>query len=152
MSTWLRPFNRVHPIYVQTRARLTLFLSGKSFIPSDPLWAEVYTSENGSLLVEGDTCYRKRYANLLEKISWYGPDFFYKGETAVNTAAAAHARGGILTVADLANYSAIVREPVNITYRNSRIFSTVAPSSGAVVLSALKIFEVRRQLASPGER
>ncbi|KAJ6552577.1 gamma-glutamyltranspeptidase [Mycena vulgaris] len=42
---------------------------------------------------------------------------------------------------DLAGYAAIVREPANITYRNSRIFSTVAPSSGAVVLSAMKIFE-----------
>ena len=30
---------------------------------------------------------------------------------------------------------------MNITYRGNRIFSTVAPSSGAVVLSALKIFE-----------
>jgi len=30
---------------------------------------------------------------------------------------------------------------VNITYRGNRIFSTVAPSSGAVVLSALKVFE-----------
>jgi len=35
----------------------------------------------------------------------------------------------------------ITRTPVNITYRGNRIFSTVAPSSGAVVLSALKIFE-----------
>lgn len=60
---------------------------------------------------------------------------------AVNTAAAAYARNGILTTADLANYTAIIREPVNITYRDTRIFSTVAPSSGSVVLSALKVFE-----------
>lgn len=58
---------------------------------NDPLWAETY-APNGTLLKEGDTCYRKRYANTLEKISWYGPDAFYKGEIAVNTAAAAHAR------------------------------------------------------------
>lgn len=93
------------------------------------------------MLVEGDTCYRKRLANTLEKISWYGPDWFYTGETAVNTAYAAKARGGILTTHDLANYSVVIREPVNITYRDARIFSTVAPSSGSVVLSALKIFE-----------
>jgi len=30
---------------------------------------------------------------------------------------------------------------VNITYRGNRILSTVAPSSGTVVLSALKVFE-----------
>lgn len=46
-----------------------------------------------------------------------------------------------MTTADLANYTAIVRQPRNITYRNTRIFSTVAPSSGTVVLSALKVFD-----------
>lgn len=42
---------------------------------------------------------------------------------------------------DLKNYTALTRTPVNITYRANRIFSTVAPSSGTVVLSALKVFE-----------
>jgi len=54
---------------------------------------------------------------------------------------AVKARGGIITLQDLKDYKAIDRTPVNITYRDNRIFSTVAPSSGAVVLSALKIFE-----------
>jgi gamma-glutamyltranspeptidase/glutathione hydrolase len=71
----------------------------------------------------------------------HGADIFYTGKIATNIAEAARARGGIMTTHDLANYTTIIREPVNITYRNSRIFSTVAPSSGAVVLSALKIFE-----------
>lgn len=92
------------------------------------------------------------------RIAELGADAFYTGKIATNIAEAAHARGGIITTHDLANYSAIIREPVNISelsfclfpctlrsapaaYRNSRIFSTVAPSSGAVVLSALKIFE-----------
>lgn len=44
-----------------------------------------------------------------------------------------------MTLQDLANYTAIEREPLSITYRNTKIFSTVAPSSGSVVLSALKV-------------
>ncbi|KAJ7138819.1 gamma-glutamyltranspeptidase [Mycena filopes] len=115
-------------------------VSGQKFILADPLWAEVY-APNGTLLKLGDTVYRKRYADTLETIANNGADAFYKGKIAVNTAEAAFARGGILTTHDLANYTALIREPVNITYRNNRIFSTVAPSSGAVVLSALKIFE-----------
>ena len=115
-------------------------VQGQSFILSDPLWAEVY-APNGTLLVEGDTCYRKRYADTLEKIGEHGADWFYHGENAVTTTAALYARGGIMTPADMAAYEAVVRETVNITYRDSRIFSTVAPSSGSVVLSALKIFE-----------
>ena len=54
---------------------------------------------------------------------------------------AAKNRSGIITLDDLKNYKTITRTPVNITYRGNRIFSTVAPSSGTVVLSALKIFE-----------
>ncbi|KAJ7457876.1 gamma-glutamyltranspeptidase [Mycena latifolia] len=125
------------PVNVDLAAAINL---GASFILKDPLWAEVY-APNGTLLKQGDTVYRKRYADTLEQIAEHGADAFYTGKIATNTAEAAFARGGILTTHDLANYSAIIREPVNITYRNSRIFSTVAPSSGAVVLSALKIFE-----------
>lgn len=118
-------------------ARLT---GDNAFLTADPLWAEVY-APNGTLLKEGNKAFRKRYATTLENIAEHGADFFYKGEMAVNTAEAAFARGGILTVKDLANYTAIIRKPAQITYRNHRIFSTIAPSSGAVVLSALKIFE-----------
>ena len=49
--------------------------------------------------------------------------------------------GGIMTLQDLQDYEAITRAPANITFRGIRIFSTIAPSSGAVVPSALEIFE-----------
>lgn len=111
------------------------------FLVSDPLWAESY-APNGTLLKEGDTVYRKRYANALSVIANEGPDAFYNGSLSANISAAAISAGGILSESDLANYTAIIRTPSNITYRDKyRIFSTVAPSSGSVVLSALKIFE-----------
>ena len=126
-----------YPVNVDLAAAI---VEGASFILADPLWAETY-APNGTLLVEGDTAHRTRYANTLEQIAEHGADWFYTGENAATTASALLARGGILTVADLAGYRAVVRDTVNITYRDARIFSTVAPSSGAVVLSALKIFE-----------
>lgn len=111
------------------------------FLVSDPLWAESY-APNGTLLKEGDTVYRKRYANALSIIADEGPNAFYNGSLSVNISAAAINAGGILSESDLANYTTIIRTPSNITYRNKyRIFSTAAPSSGSVVLSALKIFE-----------
>ncbi|KAF7297840.1 Gamma-glutamyltranspeptidase [Mycena kentingensis (nom. inval.)] len=111
------------------------------FLLTDPLWAEVY-APNGTIAQLGDTIYRKRYAATLEKIALHGVDAFYRGSIAEKTSKAALETGGILTTADLARYAAIVRTPNNITYRNRfRIFSTVAPSSGTVVLSALKIFD-----------
>ncbi|KIK69082.1 hypothetical protein GYMLUDRAFT_152648 [Collybiopsis luxurians FD-317 M1] len=119
---------------------LAFALQGYDFITQDPLWAETY-APNGTVLVEGDTCYRKRLADTLEKVAEEGPDALYTGEIAVNIAETVYANNGIMTTHDLAGYTAILRQPRNITYRNTRIFSTVAPSSGTVVLSALKIFE-----------
>ncbi|KAF5383428.1 hypothetical protein D9757_006100 [Collybiopsis confluens] len=123
-------------VNVDLAAAIELF----PFVAQDPLWAETY-APNGTALTEGDTCYRKRLAVTLEKIAKEGADALYTGEVAVNIAETVHTNNGIMTLNDLANYSAIVRQPRNITYRNTRIFSTVAPSSGTVVLSALKIFE-----------
>lgn len=77
----------------------------------------------------------------MEKIAKYGVDAFYTGDIALNTISTLRQNNGIMTLDDLASYTAVVRQPQNITYRNTRIYSTVAPSSGAVVLSALKIFE-----------
>ncbi|KAF9021815.1 gamma-glutamyltranspeptidase [Hymenopellis radicata] len=115
--------------------------SSYPFLTADPLWAETY-APNGTLARKGSTLYRKRYAKTLETLALHGADAFYKGPLAERTSTAARAAGGILTPADLANYTAIVRSPNNITYRGRfRIFSTVAPSSGSVVLSALRIFD-----------
>ncbi|KAJ7203621.1 gamma-glutamyltranspeptidase [Mycena pura] len=111
------------------------------FLVNDTLWAEVY-APNGTLARLGDTIYRKRYATTLETIAEHGADVFYNGSIANTSSKAALNAGGILSTADLAGYKAILRTPRNITYRNRfRIFSTVAPSSGTVVLSALKIFD-----------
>ncbi|KAJ7211992.1 gamma-glutamyltranspeptidase [Mycena pura] len=111
------------------------------FLLSDPLWAEVY-APNGTLAGLGDTIHRKRYAKTLETIAEHGADVFYNGRIADTSSKAALNAGGILSPADLTGYEAILRTPRNITYRDRfRIFSTVAPSSGTVVLSALKIFD-----------
>ena len=52
---------------------------------------------------------------------------------------AVKARGGILSLADLATYKAVIRTPASINYRGYKLFSTVAPSSGTIALSALNI-------------
>lgn len=46
-----------------------------------------------------------------------------------------------MTLADLAAYKAIERQPVNITYRGLAIYASGVPTSGAVSLSTLKIME-----------
>ncbi|KAI0592769.1 gamma-glutamyltranspeptidase [Biscogniauxia sp. FL1348] len=57
------------------------------------------------------------------------------------TIAAIQQSNGTMTKSDLSGYEAIVREPISITYRGFKLFSSSAPSSGAVCLSILKTME-----------
>ena len=51
------------------------------------------------------------------------------------------AHDGTMTMEDLKNYSAIVRDPAAIDYREYRLRSCSAPSSGTVAMSVMKISE-----------
>jgi gamma-glutamyltranspeptidase/glutathione hydrolase len=114
--------------------------SDDNFLVDDETWA-IDFAPNGTLVQLGDTITRKRYANTLETIAEYGPDAFYNGALANATITALKAAGGTMELSDLANYSIAIREPSHINYRGYNIRSGSAPSSGAVVLSTLKIIE-----------
>lgn len=109
-----------------------------TLICKDPLFREVYCA-NGTAAILGDTIRRERLATTLEIIGREGPDAFYSGAIANRTVAAIQKNGGIMTLSDLAKYRAIIRKPYSIDFdEHQRVWSTGAPSSGAVVLSALK--------------
>jgi gamma-glutamyltranspeptidase/glutathione hydrolase len=97
------------------------------FILDDPLFAAVY-APNGTALKEGDMCYRPTLANTLEMLAEGGADVFYTGKLAQGIVDTTGKTGGIMTLDDLAGYEAIIREPVNITYRSvqvqCRVFGT----------------------------
>ncbi|KAM6507185.1 hypothetical protein FALCPG4_018567 [Fusarium falciforme] len=107
------------------------------FFTRDPSWALDF-APNGTRARRGDTIYRKRYADTLELIGLYGPDAFYHGPIAERIS---HATNGSITLKDLGQYSVRHLKTANTTYRDYRLFSTVAPSSGAIALSMLKIME-----------
>ncbi|KAI1164694.1 gamma-glutamyltranspeptidase [Nemania serpens] len=111
-----------------------------NFLVEDPSWAQDF-APNGSLLTLGDTMYRKRYAETLQKVAKNGADVFYTGDIAEATIATIQKANGTMTLADLAEYKAILRRAVNITYRGLEVYSPGAPTSGAVTLSALKTLE-----------
>jgi gamma-glutamyltranspeptidase/glutathione hydrolase len=73
-------------------------------------------------------------ARTLSLIRDLGPDGFYRGETAAKIAAAMKQFGGLVTEADLANYRAVVRQPLRGTYRGFEIVSMPPPSGGGVAL------------------
>jgi len=65
------------------------------------------------------------------------PERFYRGPLAERIAAAARARGGLLTAADLAAYRVREREPLWGSYRGRRIATMPLPSAGGAVLLGL---------------
>ena len=111
--------------------------SGNDFLSRDPVWA-IDFAPNGTRVGLGDRLTRKRYANTLEAIAKKGSKAFYTGDVAKATIRALRATNGTMTLEDLKEYKAVRRNSKRINYRNFRIVSCGAPSSGTVALSALK--------------
>lgn len=112
----------------------------KNFLTEDPNWA-IDFAPNGTRLGLGDILTRKRYAATLEQIAERGADAFYTGPIAQTTINTIQANNGTMTLEDLKNYTVAIRAPANITYRDYRIHSCSAPSSGTVAMSVMKIIE-----------
>lgn len=92
----------------------------------------------GKYAVEGQTITRPRYAKTLAKIADQGADAFYYGQIANNTIKAIRATNGTMVLKDLAGYQVVERQPVQAKLGNYSLYATSAPSSGAVILSALQ--------------
>ncbi len=122
------------------KAMTAPMFSKSNFLVEDPSWAEDF-APNGRLLQVGDTIYRKRYAKVLQHVARKGASVFYEGPIAETMVRAVRADNGTLTLDDMASYNISIREPVSINYRGYNLWSTGAPSSGAVTLSTLKTIE-----------
>jgi gamma-glutamyltranspeptidase / glutathione hydrolase len=77
----------------------------------------------------------------LRQIAEEGPDVFYRGELAASLVEAVRARGGLLTLEDLADYQPVIREPLSGSYRGYTIHAFPPPSSGVTVIEALQVLE-----------
>jgi gamma-glutamyltranspeptidase/glutathione hydrolase len=109
-----------------------------SFLCKQEYWKEAYCA-NGTAAGLGDHIKRTRYADTLELIGEKGVDAFYSGAIANRTITAIQSTGGIMTEKDLSGYNVKIRRPLHFDYDESkRVWSSGVPSSGAVVLSALK--------------
>ncbi|KAI3617556.1 hypothetical protein CBS9595_003465 [Malassezia furfur] len=106
-----------------------------------PRLGDIYCP-GGVMKALGDTVRLPALADTLEQIAVQGPDAFYSGPIAERTVATVRERGGIMDLADLQRFRVLFRSAQSIDYRGRyRIWSTTAPSSGAVLLSALRTLE-----------
>lgn len=77
------------------------------------------------------------YAHVLERLAQEGFDGFYRGEFAKQLIEGVRKAGGIWTLADLANYTVVEREPIRLHHRQFEIITAPPPSSGGVALAQL---------------
>lgn len=96
----------------------------------------------GQPLRAGDRLVQTDLGRSLRLIAEGGADAFYRGPIAAKIAAAMERHGGVITVADLAAYKAVAREPVSGTYRGFRVVSMPPPSSGGThIVEILNLLE-----------
>jgi gamma-glutamyltranspeptidase / glutathione hydrolase len=97
---------------------------------------------DGKLFQPGDAFVQPELAATLARIARLGARDFYEGETARRLAEDMAANGGLITLADLKDYSAVERKPLSGEYRGYRIWTAPPPSSGGVgILQMLGMLE-----------
>ena len=80
-------------------------------------------------------------AGSLQEIAEHGRDAFYKGEISKRVLETIKRHGGVMTAADLAEYSAEWVEPVSTTYRDWTVYEMPPNGQGLAALMMLNIME-----------
>ena len=107
-----------------------------------PEFGLVYRKEDGSYYEPGETMILPDLSWTLEQVRDNGAAGFYRGEVAERLVDDLQANGGIITLDDLAEYTAPVREPIQGTYRGYDVYGMPPPSSGGTtVVQVLNVLE-----------
>jgi gamma-glutamyltranspeptidase / glutathione hydrolase len=114
--------------------------SGRNKLQKFPSTTKLWFKD-GKPLEMGDVLVNKDLARTLRSIAAQGPDAFYRGEIAKNTAAFLKANGGIIAADDLAGYQPFEDAPIRTNYRGVDVFECPPNSQGFVMLEALNILE-----------
>ncbi|HET6957410.1 MAG TPA: gamma-glutamyltransferase [Vicinamibacterales bacterium] len=123
-----------------TEALASTIESSKAKLAKFPPSTRLYFKD-GKPLAMGDIIHNPDLARTLRAIAAQGPDAFYKGDVAKNTAAFLKANGSIISEADLAGYQPYEDAPVHVNYRGVEVYECPPNSQGFVMLEALNILE-----------
>jgi len=117
-----------------------------------PATAALYL-RNGKAVPAGTTLRNPDLAKAYRELAAGGVKVFYEGKMARAVVDAARPSGGQVTLADLANYEARLRQPVHSTYRGYDLYGMPLPSSGGVAIAeALNILEGYDLKSMPREK
>ncbi|AWH94096.1 gamma-glutamyltransferase family protein [Dietzia lutea] len=105
-----------------------------------PAAAEVF-ARDGRLLQLGEVCVQDDLARTLDVMAEQGYRSFYDGEIGRVIAAEFERHGGHVTLEDLHGYRARAFDPLTLTYRGRRIYSTAPPLGGLMICQMLRVLE-----------
>lgn len=97
----------------------------------------VYGKPDGSRWSAGDRLQLPDLARTLQAIADEGPDGFYRGWVADLVVDEMERAGGLITHRDLAEYEAVVREPIHVSFRGHDVWGPPPPSSGGICLALM---------------
>ena len=84
---------------------------------------------------EGDVLRDPDLAAALERLGAEGSAPFYTGDIAHAVCERMAELGGVITLADLAAYRVVEREPVRVSYRGRDVFTNPPPSAGGTLIA-----------------
>ena len=122
-----------HGIIVRHYLANALRFSSK-LIKENPLTYKTFSNKRRQLLQQGDLMRRPQLAHTLQLIAKHGPKAFYQGAIATAIVKSMQAHGGLMTLADLKSYKALLRKPIAGHYKGATIYAPPPPSSGGVSL------------------
>jgi len=124
-------------------------------IAKSPLFKSVYLP-GGKPITVGQKLRASKLSQTLSRIANFGKRGFYEGPVASDIVKAVQAAGGALSLADLANYKTVSREPLRISWGNKEVLTMPAPSAGGLMLAqVLALFtpeELKALDDAPGKR
>lgn len=119
--------------FVLKQGDIDLLDTGTQKFASDAATAAIFLN-HGKPYVAGQKLIQQDLAHTLAAISRDGAAGFYQGPVAAAIVKSSQAGKGIITQADLDQYTARELAPVECTYRGMQIVSAPPPSSGGVVI------------------
>ncbi len=108
-------------------------LKGSGSLARDPESRRIF-QRDGRFFDVGETLVQPDLGRTLQRIAANGAREFYEGETARRFAEEMSKHGGLITLADLRDYKAIERTPLQGRYKGYTVITAPPSSSGGVAL------------------
>lgn len=138
----LEPAIRMARDGIEVTWDLAADLARSQRLKNNPASLRKFYKPDGSNYEVGELYKQPDLAWTLSEIAEHGVDAFYRGDVAKKIVADMKAHNGLITMADLADYEVVEREPVRGTFRGYDIAAMPAPSSGGThVIQMLNILE-----------